>query len=221
MDVIQSQEFLNPIVLSLQVSIVASVLVFIVGMMAAWWMSFKRFHGKSIVETLFMLPLVLPPTVVGFILLVALGRKSTIGKLWESIVSQPIVFTLTGAVIASMVVSFPLVYRTLRVGFDLLDRQLLDSARSYGANEWQVFRYIAIPLTARSMLSGFTLGFARSLGEFGATLMIAGSIPGRTLTVPSAIYLAVESGDMRLAWLWVLSIVVISFITMYAVNRKT
>jgi len=213
-------EYWVPIRLSLQVSFVASVLVLVLGIGAAWWMSRRTFGGKALVETLFMLPLVLPPTVVGFLLLVMLGRKSWFGRLLESIISVPIVFSWWAAVIASVVVAFPLVYQTMKVGFSSVDRDLEDAGRSIGANEWQVFRYITLPLTLPSFISAYILGFARSLGEFGATLMIAGNIPGKTQTIPTAIYVAVDAGNTPMAWAWTGSIVAISFTMLLLTGRN-
>ncbi|WP_020615048.1 molybdate ABC transporter permease subunit [Paenibacillus daejeonensis] len=203
--------FWTPIRLSLQVALLASVLTLALGIAAAWWMSRARFRGRIVVETLFLLPLVLPPTVVGFLLLVALGRNSWIGQASEWLWSAPIIFSWWAAVIAAVVVAFPLVYQTMKTGFLSVDRHLEDAARSMGAGGWQVFRYISLPLAWRSLLTAYILGFARALGEFGATLMIAGNIPGKTQTLPTAIYVAVDSGHYSMAWVWTVSIIIISF----------
>ncbi|OPA81188.1 molybdenum ABC transporter permease subunit [Paenibacillus selenitireducens] len=214
------KEFFDPILLSLKVSLIASILVFIVAVLIARFMSRASFRGKTLLETLFMLPLVLPPTVVGFILLVIFGRKSWVGRSIEWLFGQPLVFTWYAAVIASVIVSFPLIYQTVKVGFQSIDRAIEDAGRSYGANEWQVFRWITLPLAFPSLISGFILGFARGLGEFGATLMLAGNIPGKTQTLPTAIYLAVDSGNNVLAWLWSICIILISFLMLMVANRK-
>ncbi|WP_159881449.1 molybdate ABC transporter permease subunit [Paenibacillus puerhi] len=211
--------FAEPIRLSLQVSLIASVIAFALAAAAAWGMDKARFRGKTLLETIILLPLVLPPTVVGFILLVLLGRKSVLGIRFEQLFGHPIVFTWHAAVIASIVVAFPLVYQTLKVGFQSVDRDLLDAARSMGAGEWQVLSRVTLPLAWRSLRSGYVLGFARALGEFGATLMLAGNIPGRTQTVPTAIYLAVDSGNMTLAWLWCGSLVMISMLLLWLAGR--
>ncbi|GBF75363.1 molybdenum ABC transporter permease subunit [Paenibacillus sp. 598K] len=213
------QSYWTPIRLSLQVALLASVLVALLGVAAAWWMNRRTFRGKTVIETLFMLPLVLPPTVVGFVLLVVLGRKSWLGQLAERVFQAPIIFSWWAAVIAAVVVAFPLVYQTMKVGLAAVDRDLEDAGRSTGANEWQVFRYITLPLAQRSLVSAFILGFARSLGEFGATLMIAGNIPGKTQTVPTAIYVAVDSGNLTMAWVWTGSVVVISFIMLWFARK--
>ena len=212
--------FWSPIRLSLQVTLVASLLVTILGLAAAWRMSRRPFRGKSLLETAIMLPLVLPPTVVGFLLLILLGRKSGLGRAIEWLFDAPVVFTWWAAVIASVVVSFPLVYQTMKVGFASVDRDLEDAARASGASEWQVFRLITLPLTFRSLLSAYLLGFARSLGEFGATLMIAGNIPGKTQTIPTAIYVAVDAGNMTMAWAWAGAMIFISFLMLLLVGHR-
>ncbi|OCT15541.1 molybdenum ABC transporter permease subunit [Paenibacillus pectinilyticus] len=213
-------EFASPILLSLKVAVVSSLFVLVLGGLAAWNMSRRRFRGKTLLETSFLLPLVLPPTVVGFILLVLLGKKSWIGYLLERIFDQSIIFTWGAAVIASVVVSFPLVYQTMKTGFSLINKDLEDAGRSIGANEWQVLRYITLPLAWRSVTSAYILGFARGLGEFGATLMIAGNIPHKTQTLPTAIYIAVESGNQTLAWCWAGAIILISFGLLFFANRR-
>lgn len=213
-------EFAYPIILSLKVAVVSSLFVLLIGGLAAWGMSRRKFRGKTLLETTFLLPLVLPPTVVGFILLVLLGKKSWIGYLMESFFNQSIIFTWGAAVIASIVVAFPLVYQTMKTGFSSVNKDLEDAGRSTGANEWQVLRYITLPLAWRSVTAAYILGFARGLGEFGATLMIAGNIPHKTQTLPTAIYIAVESGDQTLAWCWAGAIIIISFGLMFFANHK-
>ncbi|NWL88172.1 molybdate ABC transporter permease subunit [Paenibacillus sp. 79R4] len=209
-----------PIRLSLQVALIASILSTLFGVALAWPMSRSKVKGKILLETAFMLPLVLPPTVVGFLLLILLGRRSWIGQFAEWLFSAPIIFSWGAAVIASVVVSFPLVYQTMKTGFHTIDQQITDAARSSGANEWQVFRYITLPLAFPSVITAYILSFARSLGEFGATLMIAGNIPGKTQTVPTAIFVAVDSGNMTMAWLWTISMVVISFLLLLLTGRQ-
>ncbi len=168
-----------------------------------------------------LLPLVLPPTVVGFVLLVILGRRSWIGRWYEQMTEQTILFTWGAAVIAAVVVAFPLVYRTVKAGFEGIEADLEDAARAQGASELQVLRYVTMPLAGRSLAAGYVLGFARGLGEFGATIMVAGNIPGRTQTLPTAIYVAVDGGNMTLAWMWVCSIIVISAAMLMFVNRRS
>lgn len=197
---VASNAFWSPIFLSLEISISATVVSFIVGILIAWRMGAANFHGKSLVETLFLLPLVLPPSVVGFILLVMLGRKSWIGQTMETLFHISFVFRPLGAVVAAAVVSFPLIYQSLKTGFQMVNKDFKEAARSQGANEWQILWYFLLPLSSRSLRTAFILGFARALGEFGATMMIAGNIPGRTQTIPTAIYFAVDAGNVPLAW---------------------
>ncbi len=208
-----------PVTLSLQIACLSSMIVFIVATIAALWMNRYQFPGKVIVETLFMLPLVLPPSVVGLLLLTILGRRSWIGQFAEWLTHQPIVFSATGAVIAAVVVAFPLVYQSLKTGFALVNRDVLESARSQGASELQVLWYMIFPLAWRSLVTGFVLGFARALGEFGATLMVAGNIPGKTQTLPTAIYFAVDAGNMQLAWSMTMITLLISFVLLLATSK--
>lgn len=219
MDLINWSSFWPPILLSLQVTLLASVVAALLGMAAAWRMSRGKFRGKTLLDTAFLLPLVLPPTVVGFLLLMLMGRRSWLGQAMEWLFSAPVIFSVWAAVIAAVVVAFPLVYQTMRVGFDSVDRELEQSARSMGATNWQVFRLITLPLAWRSLVTGYILGFARGLGEFGATLMIAGNIPGKTQTVPTAIYVAVDAGRMTMAWAWTIGIIVISFLMLLLTGR--
>lgn len=166
-----------------------------------------------------MLPLVLPPTVVGFGLLHVFGRNSWVGKGFEWLFGQPIIFSWLAAVIAAVVVAFPLVYQSIRAGFESVDKELEDVARTMGASEWQVFRHISLPLSWRFLMSGYLMGFARGLGEFGATLMFAGNIPGETESIPTAIYIAVESGKIKLAACLVFSTILLSFAMLFFINR--
>ncbi|MEE6453179.1 molybdate ABC transporter permease subunit [Gottfriedia acidiceleris] len=214
------EEFLIPLKISLKVTIVAGFFVIILGTIAGRILSMKSFKGKTLLETILMLPLVLPPTVVGFLLLVIFGRQSFVGKMIEWLVKQPIVFTWWAAVIASIIVAFPLMYQSAKTGFQSVDNEIEEAARVCGANEWNVFFLISIPLSLKAIISGSILSVARVLGEFGATLMFAGNIPGKTQTVPTAIYLAIDAGNMKMAWLWVVSMVVISFIMLLVVQLK-
>ena len=214
-------DFWSPIRLSLQITVASSIIAFLLALTAAALLRRHSFRGKSALETLFFLPMVLPPTVVGFLLLIVLGRQSWIGKAFEYVFNAPIVFSAAAAIIASTIVAFPLVYQSCKAGFASIDAGIQDAARSEGASEWQVLRYIALPLTSRFMWSGYLLGFVRGLGEFGATLMIAGNIPGKTQTVPTAIYVAVESGRTAEAWLYAAMVILFSFVLVWLTNRMT
>lgn len=206
-----SSEFWEPIRLSLQVALVSTALVVIAGVMVAHVMTRWDFRGKVVLETALMLPIVLPPSVVGFGLLVLLGRQSFVGQAIEWLFHQPLIFSWWAAVVAAFVVAFPLMYQSVKTGFLAVEREIVAAAYTDGASEREALIYVVLPLAAKFIVSGAVLSFARALGEFGATLMVAGNIPGKTQTIATAIYVAVESNDMRLAWLWVGTTVVISF----------
>ena len=208
----------SPLLLSLKVAAISTTFVFIAGVFFARLFAKKHFFGKTVIESFFMLPLVLPPTVVGFALLILFGKHGWIGKWLLEWFDVQIVFTWFGAIIASIVVSFPLMYQSAAAAFDSLDNRLENAARTLGASEWRVFWTIAFPLAWPGLLAGLVLSFARGLGEFGATLMIAGYIPGKTDTIPMAIYFAVEAGQMEKATFWVIIIVALGFSTIMWLN---
>lgn len=225
MIILLQSNFWDPIKLSLEVASVSVLIVFFCGILLGRLFSRIQFRGKLFLETLFLLPLVLPPTVIGFLLIILLGRNSSIGSLFEWLFHQTIMFSPLAAIIASSVVAFPLMYQTTKNGFQSIDRDIEEAARVDGANEIYVFLFITLPLTFKSILTGLILSFARALGEFGATFMFAGNIPGRTQTAPMAIYVAMEAGNMHLAWLLVISIIIISlimllFTTLFNTNNK-
>ena len=153
-------------------------------------------------------------------LLSSLAKNSLAGQAIEWLFNQPIIFTWWAAVIASAVVAFPLMYQSAKSGFQGVDLDIEEAARVDGASEWKIFLFISIPLASKALISGSILSLARALGEFGATLMFAGNIPGETQTIPTAIYIAIDSGNMKMAWLWVISIVIISFIMLLTVRVK-
>jgi molybdate transport system permease protein len=176
---------------------------------AAVWRERYTSTAMALVDGIFLLPLVLPPTVVGFLLLLLFGRNGPLGKLLLHF-GATIVFSWPATVIAAAVVAFPLMYLTSRAALEQVQPELLQAARTLGASEWRVFREIALPLAWPGVLAGTILSFARALGEFGATLMIAGNIPGKTETIPIAIYFAVEADEMQRALSWCAVDVVIS-----------
>ncbi|MDQ0229553.1 molybdate ABC transporter permease subunit [Metabacillus malikii] len=203
-------ELFEPIFLSLRIAIIASVIVMVFGTVTGKLMANRTWRGKTILETFLILPLVLPPSVVGFLLLIFFGANSSLGRFIEFMFGAPIIFTWWAGVVAAVVVAFPLMYQVSRAGFETIDRQVEEAARVDGANEWAVFLFITLPLTMKSILTGFILSFTRALGEFGATLMFAGNIPGKTQTISTAIYVAIDSGNMKDAWILVISILIIS-----------
>ena len=208
---------LSPLWISLKVSLLATIVTFGLGTSVAYKM--YHYHGKarSLIEGLLIAPLILPPTVVGFILLVLLGKNGILGQMLAQWHLQ-LVFTWYAAVLAAIVVSFPLMYRAALGAFEQIDSLLLDAARLEGASEITVFWYIALPLAIPGILAGTILAFARALGEFGATLMIAGNIPGQTQTMPMAIYFAVEAGAIQEGWFWTIIVVCISLVGIIVVN---
>jgi len=213
-----ADNFWAPVKLSIEIAFTSGIIVLIMGLILGKVMANAKFTGKVFIETLFLLPLVLPPTVVGFLLIVLFGRQSPIGQLIEWLFEQPVMFTWWAAVIASTIVAFPLMYQSAKTGFEAIPEDIEGAARVDGANEFKLFLLVTIPLSLKSIISGGILSFARALGEFGATLMFAGNIPGKTQTIPTAIYIAIDSGNMHLAWLWVLTIIGISFIMLVCVQ---
>lgn len=192
----------------------------VVGLAAAAWRERRNGPLMAFVDGMFLLPLVLPPTVVGFFLLLLFGRNGPLGKVFERY-GMPIVFSWYATVIAAAVVSFPLMYLTARAALEQVDPHYLQAARTLGASEWRVFREVALPLAWPGVLAGTILSFARALGEFGATLMIAGNIPGKTATIPIAIYFAVEADDIQRALSWCAVDVGISLILLGALYHWT
>nr|WP_117161149.1 molybdate ABC transporter permease subunit [Paraliobacillus sp. X-1268] len=211
--------FWQPIQLSIIVAFVATLFVVITGITMAWLMTKKRLPAKLLIETMLLLPIVLPPTVIGFLLIILFGRNGWIGEIIHFFSGQSIIFTITAAIIAAIVVAFPLMYQTVKLGFQSIDRDIEDAARVDGGNEWHIFRFVSLPLCYKPIIAGFILSFARALGEFGATVMFAGNIPGKTQTIPLAIYVAFESNQMQLAWAWVISIVAISFVMLLLLRK--
>ncbi|MEH2201771.1 molybdate ABC transporter permease subunit [Nostoc sp.] len=208
---------LSPLWISLKTSLLATFITFFLGIAAAYWMLGYRGKGKSLIEGIFIAPLILPPTVVGFLLLLFFGKNGPVGKLMQTF-DFSIVFTWYGAAIAATVVSFPLMYKTALGAFEQIDANLLRVARTLGANETTIFWRISLPLALPGIVAATMLAFARALGEFGATLMLAGNIPGQTQTIPMAIYFAVEAGAMNEAWFWAIAIMVISLSGIIGVN---
>jgi molybdate ABC transporter permease protein len=211
---------LSPLWISLKTSAAATALAFVFGIAAAAAMSRYKGRGRGFLDGVLTLPLVLPPTVVGFFLLLLLGRRSAIGQVLEH-AGLRIAFSWPATVVAASVVAFPLMYRATLGAFEQVNPNLLGAARTLGANEWRTFRYVLLPLAWPGVMAGTVLAFARALGEFGATLMLAGNIPGRTQTMPVAIFFAAEGGDMQRALVWVILIAILSLVTIAALNYWT
>jgi molybdate transport system permease protein len=207
-----------PIRLTLQVAILATIISLFIGIFIGYLLARKRIPGYNLLDSLISLPLVLPPTVLGYYLLVLLGAHSSIGKLWENIFGSPLVFTWSAAVIAATIHSLPLMVKAARVAIEEVPLEIENAARTLGANSGKVFFYITLPLAKRGLLAATMLTFTRSLGDFGATIMVAGNIPGRTQTVAIAIYDAVQAGRDNQALTLVVIISLLAFFLLYIVN---
>ena len=207
----------TPVIISIKTSVLSTVLTFFVGIAIAWRVARYQGKFKGFIDAVLSLPLVLPPTVVGFFLLLLLGKYGPIGKVLN-MMGTGVIFTWSATVISATVVAFPLMYRTARGAFEQIDGNMLGVARTLGVSERRIFWRIAVPLAWPGLAAGTVLAFARSLGEFGATLMIAGNIPGKTQTIPVAIFFAAEGGDMEKAFMWVILIVLISLVAIMAMN---
>ena len=206
----------SPLYISLKTAAAATVLTFFLGIFLAYIVvSMKRFQG--LFDAVITLPMVLPPTVVGFFLLLLLGKRSAIGQMLLSFDIQ-FVFTWQAAVTAATVVSLPLMYRTARGAFEQIDQNIIHAARTLGVSEWNIFWHVLLPNAKGGIFAGLILSFTRALGEFGATIMVAGNIPGRTQTMSTAIYAAVQANDDRAAFLWVGIVVAFSLVVVSLMN---
>ncbi len=214
-----------PLWLSLRVSAIATVLAVVFGVALAYLLAKWQSRWTSVVEAVFTLPIVLPPTVLGYYLLTLLGTRSTLGRTWESLFGAPLVFTQSGAVVAATVSALPFVIRAARAAISNVDPRVEQAARVVGMSEWKVARVVTLPLAARGIGAGVALGFARALGDFGATVMLAGNIPGQTQTLPVAVYDAVQAGDEATARtgslvLGGIAVVVLIFVTQIFARRR-
>ena len=213
-----TDETLSPLIISLEVAGLATVITFFVGIALAYGvLQIRSRLAGTIADAVITLPLVLPPTVVGFFLLLFLGKRSAIGSFLLSI-DLPLVFTWRAAVIAAVIVSLPLMYRTARGAFEAIDRNMIHAAQTLSVSNWRIFWRIVLPNARHGILAGLVLSFARALGEFGATIMFAGNIPGRTQTMSTAIYAAVQANDYDLAFRWAITISLFSLFFIGAMN---
>lgn len=208
----------SPVWISLKTALAASVIAMFLGLYAAWWRNGKAKAGLYTLDAFLMLPVAMPPTVIGLILLYIFGQQSFVGQLLHAI-GITIIFSWPAAVIAAAIISFPLAYMTLRAAFKQVDPAMLDSARLDGVSENGLLWRVLIPLAKPGVAASFLLCFIRSLGEFGATLMIAGNIPGKTQTIPLGVYFNVESGNMSGAWILAAISFVVSLIVIQTVTR--
>ena len=209
--------------LSLRLAIAVSVILLVLGMPLAYWLAFSKWRGKFLLESIVALPLVLPPTVLGFYALVAFGSRGVIGKMWQSLFGQPLAFTFTGLVLASLLYSLPFAVQPLTTSFESLDRRLLDASSVLGSGSTRTFFRIILPLSWTGVVSAFVLSFAHTLGEFGVVLMVGGNLPGITRTVSIDIYDRVQAMDYSGAHNTALLLLAISFVVLavvYSVNRR-
>lgn len=197
----------------------ATLLALPIGIGTAWLLARKKFPGKEMLDIAITLPLVLPPTVLGYYLLVLLGQRSPLGRAWEQVFGSPLTFTVSAAVLAALIHSLPLMVKSARAAIEEVSRAAENAARLLGAGEVRVFFTITLPLAGRGILAATVLAFARSIGDFGVTIMIAGNIPGRTQTASVAIYDAIQAGRDSYALVLVVIISVLSIGVLYAVNR--
>ncbi len=205
--------------LSLQVAAVATMFVIIVGIAIAYILARRFFRGKEVLDMIFTLPLVLPPTVTGYFLIILFGRNGLIGRSLYEATDWSVMFTWYAAVLASFVVALPLMIKTTRAAIESVDENLIRASYTLGHTEWWTAWKVILPLARKGILAGTILSFARAMGEFGATLMIAGNLPGKTNTMPLAIYSAAASGDRDQANIMVLLFTVISGLFLYAANK--
>ena len=213
-----TDETFSPLIISLEVAGLATVITFFAGIALAYGvLQIRSRLAGTIADAVITLPLVLPPTVVGFFLLLFLGKRSTIGSFLLSL-DLPLVFTWRAAVIAAVIVSLPLMYRTARGAFEAIDQSMIHAAQTLSVSNWRIFWRIVLPNARHGILAGLVLSFARALGEFGATIMFAGNIPGRTQTMSTAIYAAVQANDYDLAFRWAIIISLFSLFFIGAMN---
>ncbi|MDW7673108.1 MAG: molybdate ABC transporter permease subunit [Bacillota bacterium] len=208
-----------PLYLSLKVATAATILAIIIGLPIGWILARKSFPGKSILDSIITLPIVLPPTVLGYYLLVSIGRQSTIGQAIEQVFGVTLVFTWQAAVIASLLASIPLLIKSTKAAFGDIDQDIENAARTLGKGELSIFFRITIPLAWPGILSGVILSFARALGDFGTTLIVAGNIPGKTQTMPIAIYDALLAGDLQTVNFLVVLMTIVALIILVVLNR--
>lgn len=208
-----------PLWLSLRVAVLATLLTSVTGIAGAYVLAKWRFPGRGLIEALASLPIVLPPTVLGYYLLVAVGRRSPVGRAWESVTGSPLVFTWQAAVLAAAVASLPYCLRAARAAITAVDTRYEEAARVAGLPEWRVALQVTLPLAGRGVVAGVTLAFARALGDFGTTVMVAGNVPGRTQTMPIAVYDRVQAFDYATAGVLATILAVVAVVVLLAVRR--
>jgi molybdate transport system permease protein len=213
----------NALILTLRLAVIVAGVLLLIGMPIAYWITYSRWRWKFLIEALVALPLVLPPTVLGFYLLVALGSRSPIGRWWQSITGHTLAFTFAGLVIGSILFSLPFAVQPFAASFAAVDRRLLSASVTLGVSRFRTFLRVVLPLSLPGIVTGLVLSFAHTLGEFGVVLMIGGDIPGVTKTVSINIFDSVQAGEYAAANQTALVLMAVSFITLalvFAINRK-
>ena len=207
---------LSPLWITFKISLAATVVVFVTGLLLAWGVTYLK-RGRAVIDAVLSLPLVLPPTVMGFLILISVGSNSAIGKFLDSFGGR-LVFTWQGAAVAAAVVSFPVMYRGIRGALEQVEPSVIQAGRTLGLGEFKILRHVMLPMAAPGIIASVVLSFARCLGEFGATLMVAGNIPGKTQTMSVAVYTAMQSSNRLLAFKWVMIIIAYSLIILVVMN---
>lgn len=208
----------DALMVSFKVTFTATLISFTVGTFLARILTRHKYKYMGLAEMIIMMPLFLPPSVVGYLLLISLGRDTLIGGILKKLFDINIIFTWEAAAIAAFIVSIPMMYQSAKTAFLSIDPVYEDVARSMGAGRWQIFRYVTAPLAIKSILSGVLLSFGRAFGEFGATLMVAGNIQGKTQTVTVALYYAVENGEFKTADTLLVIVLIISCTMIFILN---
>jgi molybdate transport system permease protein len=214
---------MQALLLSIRLAVCVSAILFVIGLPLAYWLAYSHWRGKFLVESVVALPLVLPPTVLGFYVLVAMGTRGPLGKLWQAIFGHGLAFTFTGLVIASVLYSLPFAVQPLVVSFASIDRKLLDASAILGANALRTFRRVILPMSIPGVVTALVLSFAHTLGEFGVVLMVGGNLAGSTRTVSIDIYDHVQSFEYAEANRMALILLLFSFVTLssvYGLNRR-
>jgi molybdate transport system permease protein len=214
---------LGPLILTAKLAALTTLILLVIGTPVAWWLATTRVRAKPLIEAMVALPIVLPPTVLGFYLLIVLSPESSLGGWWFELTGQSLTFSFSGLVIASVIYSFPFVVQPLQSAFESVDRDYMEAAYTLGAKRFDAFVTVAMPIAKRGFLTGGILGFAHTLGEFGVVLMIGGNIPGQTRVISIAIYDHVETLEYGQAHVLSAILLVFAFsamLSMYVINHR-
>lgn len=211
----------QPLLLSFRIALIATIVASALGIALGAALERFRFPGRDVIDVLITAPMVLPPTVLGYYVLVALGRRSVIGRAFENLTGDAIVFTTTGAIVAATISALPFITKSSRSALESVDHTLVSAARTLGAGPFRAFFTVHLPLAARGVIAGVMLGFAKALGDFGVTLMVAGNIPGETQTAALAIYDMVQANREGDAAIMIMALSAVAIITLYSVNKLT